>query len=87
MLEGWQCKQQKLMHTQNKDTMDVMHKNIGTLLRYATVYSVACAYPNMIFGVYRSSSDNKTFHCFFMAFFSCPVHRSFLIESTKIKMK
>ena len=28
-LEGWQCKQQKLIHrlVEQKDTMDVMHKN------------------------------------------------------------
>ena len=70
-----------------KDVMDIMHKYIEPLLGYATLLSVAYAYPITIFDVYTSSLANKIYHCVLMASFSCPVQGSFLLESTKRKPK
>ena len=70
---------------EQKDNYSGCHAE--SFLGYANLFSVAYAYPITIFDIYRSSFVNQILHCFFIASFSCPVQRSFLIESIKIQTK
>ena len=80
-IEGRWCKQQQRRLVQQTGFCRLQVQCMpGISLTTLILFSVAYAYPITIFDVFRSTFTNKIFHCVFMASFSCPVQRSFLIE-------